>query len=140
MEKPQFSIPELSKADLIKEWIRRADEDYGAAKLIQGQVPEYLYTVYYHCQQACEKYIRAYLVSKEIEFPENTQLSGLINKASKLTQIPSELFTEAEEIDYLVVKFRYPLDLLSNTEIDFANLLAMVAHFREYFVSNIQID
>lgn len=137
METTNFQIPELSKADKVKDWIRRADEDFGAAKLIQGHVPEYQYTVCFHCQQAADKYIRAFLTYHDAEVTDNVQLAFLLDKASKLCQLPKELYQDAEEMDYLVIKFRYPLDLLSSMELDFENLMKMVTHFREFFVKQI---
>ncbi len=46
--------------DLIEQWIIKGDHDLGTAKVTYLHIPEYLDTVTFHCQQAVEKYLKAY--------------------------------------------------------------------------------
>lgn len=46
----------------IKQWIVKGDHDLGTAKVTYLHIPEYLDTVTFHCQQAVEKYLKAYLL------------------------------------------------------------------------------
>ena len=46
--------------DEIKQWIIKGDHDLGTAKITFLHIPEYLDTVTFHCQQAVEKYLKAF--------------------------------------------------------------------------------
>jgi len=50
------------KVEEIKQWIIKGDHDLGTAKITYLNIPEYLDTVTFHCQQAVEKYLKAYLI------------------------------------------------------------------------------
>jgi len=49
------------KHSLIKEWLRKAEHDMGMADLAINNKPEYTDSICFHCQQAAEKYLKAYL-------------------------------------------------------------------------------
>ena len=46
--------------DDIKDWIEKADHDLGSAKVIYLHLPDYIDTIAFHCQQAVEKYLKAF--------------------------------------------------------------------------------
>jgi len=50
------------QAEEIKQWIIKGDHDLGTAQITYLYIPEYLDTVIFHCQQAVEKYLKAYLI------------------------------------------------------------------------------
>ena len=56
------------KPDQIKQWIIKGDHDLGTAKVIYLNIPEYLDTITFHCQQAVKKYLKAYLIFQSTEF------------------------------------------------------------------------
>ena len=55
-------------------WIEKADRDLGTAQLIHAYLPDYLDTIAFHCQQAVEKYLKAYLYFLEIPFKNHILL------------------------------------------------------------------
>jgi len=54
---------------LLREWFRLADQDLAYAKhgLLMHPLP--LEAICFHCQQAAEKYLKAYLVSAGVTEP-----------------------------------------------------------------------
>lgn len=51
------------KSDYINNWLFRANEDLNVAhELIEAGVEKYTSTICFHAQQACEKFLKAYLV------------------------------------------------------------------------------
>ena len=58
-----------NKSDIIP-WITKADHDLGTAVLTFLHIPDYKDTVTFHCQQAVEKYLKAYLIFLDIEFSD----------------------------------------------------------------------
>ena len=54
--------------ELTKQWIVKGDHDLGTAKITYLHIPEYIDTVIFHCQQAVEKYLKAYLIYNSVSF------------------------------------------------------------------------
>ena len=62
--------PEQVKRDFVQQWLSKADKDLQAAGvLLRAQLDDYE-SVGFHAQQAAEKYIKAFLVRHQIEFPK----------------------------------------------------------------------
>jgi HEPN domain-containing protein len=62
----------------IEQWIIKGDHDFGTAKITYLHIPEYLDTVTFHCQQAAEKYLKAYLIHISIDFKYTHDLVYLL--------------------------------------------------------------
>lgn len=48
--------------ELVSNWLRKASHDLAAARLLGASHPPILDVAAYHCQQAAEKALKAYLV------------------------------------------------------------------------------
>ncbi len=92
----------------VKEWLRHADDDLRLARIafkLKSAVPYKL--VAYHAQQCAEKYIKAYLVFKKIDFPFSHNISALL----EMVPSPAEWVREikgAEELSAYAITTRYP--------------------------------
>ena len=53
------------------QWFHKADEDYDAAKILNGATKKHTEIICYLCSQAAEKYLKGYLIYKEHKI-ENT--------------------------------------------------------------------
>lgn len=98
-----------TKADLINNWILKADKDLTSAEheLTFGEdaVTE---AICFHSQQAAEKYLKAYLVFLEISFTKTHEIGELITKCELKD---NEIGALKEEVDILTdyaVTVRYP--------------------------------
>jgi HEPN domain-containing protein len=110
----------------IKQWIIKGDHDLGTAKITYLHIPEYLDTVTFHCQQAVEKYFKAYLVFLSVPFKLSHDLIYLIDLIS-IKDIDSESFYDpVSEMQGYAVELRYPNETiyLSNEKVEKALLLA----------------
>ncbi|MDP3105709.1 MAG: HEPN domain-containing protein [Candidatus Methanoperedens sp.] len=69
--------------DLVLQWIKIADRDLIAAE--QGLKANIIISegICFHCQQAVEKYLKAFLVKYQIEFPKTHSIMTLINLCSE---------------------------------------------------------
>ena len=54
---------------LVAEWLRFADMDLDTAQVLLHHRPQHLEIICYHCQQAAEKHLKAYLVARGVEQP-----------------------------------------------------------------------
>ena len=53
------------EANVVGEWIEKAERDLASALRLLDGTPPYLDTAVYHCQQAGEKALKAFLVARE---------------------------------------------------------------------------
>lgn len=79
----------------IGQWIIKGDHDLGTAKITYLYIPEYLDTVTFHCQQAVEKYLKAYLIFLSTPFKFTHDLVYLLDL---ITQIDSEFYDYYETV------------------------------------------
>src|SRR5579871_1151495 len=70
--------PDEVRRELYEKWLRRAEEDLAVAdQLVLDGVP-YFGSIGFHAQQAAEKFLKAFLVWHQIEFPKTHDLSKLL--------------------------------------------------------------
>ncbi len=94
--------------ELVKEWIHKADHDLGMAKLALENKPEFTDSICFHCQQAVEKYLKAYLVWLNIRFQKKHSLSYLLDLISEHEKVSDVIYEESEKIEDYAVEIRYP--------------------------------
>ena len=70
----------------IKQWILKADHDFVSAERLLDGDPPLRDTAVYHCQQAAEKILKAYLTLRDAPFQKVHTLSVLIDQCEKLDQ------------------------------------------------------
>jgi HEPN domain-containing protein len=119
----------------VQQWIGKADED----RLVVHQLLEAdsiaRGTMGFHCQQATEKYLKAYLIFNGIE-PERTHnLEFLLQRCAAID-------TSFSEIDLLNltdygIEVRYPGDFLEPSFIEINELMLIVNQIREKVMSRI---
>jgi HEPN domain-containing protein len=69
---------------LLREWIEKADADLEVARRLATDAADNLRIreiVGFHCQQAAEKYLKALLTRRQIEFPKTHDLQTLLQVA-----------------------------------------------------------
>lgn len=98
------------KIDLVKLWIRKAENDLiNAQNSINIKPNPPLDTVCFHAQQCAEKYIKAFLVYYEIEFEKIHDLEELAGLASKVDKSFLEILDMCGRLTDYAVDIRYPL-------------------------------
>jgi HEPN domain-containing protein len=103
--------PEERKRELVSQWLTKADRDFVAAQILLQSDPFVLAIVGFLAQQAAEKYLKAYLVWKQIEFPKTHNIGALLVLISKANEeLAAELMPARILSDY-AVESRYPGDL-----------------------------
>ncbi|MGA2296189.1 MAG: HEPN domain-containing protein [FCB group bacterium] len=97
--------------EIVQKWLIKAGNDFKTAE--QGFKAEEIITdtICFHCQQAVEKYLKAYLVSKNISPEKIHKIELLLEQCIKID--PS--FEELNGIEILTeyaVELRYPDDFI----------------------------
>ena len=95
-----------TRADLVQGLLRKAESDLTNAGICldAGQA---LDTACFHAQQAAEKYIKAYLTAREIDFPFIHNLEKLIELCTQRDPSFASLKTAAQELTPYAVELRY---------------------------------
>lgn len=95
---------------LVEQWIKIAERDLLTAK--QGLEADEVITdtICFHCQQAAEKYLKAFLVKKQIEFTKTHNIMSLLNLCSSDDNSFKEELSEADNLTDYAVEIRYPDD------------------------------
>ena len=99
-----------TKRELIDSWIDKAEKDLLSAKHELSFPDAVTETVCFHCQQAVEKYLKAYLVFLGISFTKTHEIGELVTKCEDKDNEISVLKEEADELTDYAVVVRYPDD------------------------------
>jgi len=69
--------------ELAQQWIEKVKIDFDVATYLNSKDSKFFETVAFHCQQAAEKFLKAYLVSYQIEFPKTHDIEKLLELVSE---------------------------------------------------------
>ena len=93
-----------------EEWMQLADKDLRAAEIILKNEHRLTNIVAFHCQQAIEKYLKAFLIEKDIPLMKThdlIKLNGMINEVKDLNIDEKKLII----INEVYIESRYPGEL-----------------------------
>ena len=112
--------------DEVQQWVIKGDHDLGTAKITYLHIPEYLDTVTFHCQQAVEKYIKAYLIFSNITFKFSHDLIYLLDLITLKDSDFENFYDVVSELQGYAVEIRYPNETiyLSNEKVEEAIIIA----------------
>lgn len=128
-------MKEFSK--LVKLWIEKADHDLITAQLIFQHIPEYYDTIGFHCQQAVEKYLKAYLIYLELDFKPKHQLSYLLDLISQKEKIEEDIYDKSEKLEQFAVELRYPDIIIKPTKNEISELINITEQIVIYIKNKI---
>lgn len=102
----------MDKTELINEWITKAENDLLNVEnnLNSKSIP--LDTVCYHCQQAAEKYLKAYCVMLDVVFDKSHNLLYLLDIINQKDNsiINDDMYMKCEKINDFSTQTRYPIE------------------------------
>lgn len=110
----------------IKRWINKGDHDLGTAIITYQHIPEYVDTITFHCQQAIEKYLKAYLIFHSTTFKFSHDLVYLLDIIVQKDPEMDTYYDELSKLQGYAVEIRYPNEIifLSKEVVEKAILLA----------------
>ena len=92
----------------IRRWLEKADHDRRAAKALLAQTPPITDAAAFHCQQAVEKLLKAYLSSRGAELEQTHDLRVLANICAEHNAAFETLRDSVAPLTAFAVRFRYP--------------------------------
>lgn len=95
--------------ELVQQWLSKAEDDLGAAELLLSE-GRYLNLAGFHAQQAAEKFLKAFLVEHQIEFPKTHNIAELLDLVGRRNQSLAESLRNAADLTPYGAEIRYPGD------------------------------
>ncbi len=92
--------------DVARGWLLKSDSDLANAELCLA-AGKALDTACFHCQQAAEKSLKAYLIAMKVEFPFVHDLKRLLGYCSRIDPQFDTLGTAALRLTPFAVATRY---------------------------------
>jgi len=111
--------------DLAKVWLAKAHSDLATARLLITGGERYLDTGSYHCQQAAEKAIKAWLTANEVIFTKTHSLEILLRLCFPSAPGLQGFLRHAEELTPFATEFRYPGDVFEPSADEARNALLL---------------
>jgi len=128
-----------TKRDLINNWLKKANRDLLSAEHELTFADAVTETVCFHCQQAVEKYLKAYLVFLNISFTKTHEIGELITKCEEKDR---EIFCYKEEADKLTdyaIGVRYPEEYSEPTLEEAKEALEIAKRIKKFILEKIKI-
>lgn len=123
----------------IKQWLIKGDHELGTAKITFLHIPEYLDTVTFHCQQAVEKYLKAYLIFHATPFKYTHDLVYLLDIISQIDADFDAFYDTVSELQGYAVEIRYPNETIFLSKEKIENALMIAKSVRDIVVAKMDI-
>jgi HEPN domain-containing protein len=130
--------PEEIKAELVKQWLAKAEEDLGVAEHLIVQNTPYFGAVGFHTQQATEKFLKAILVWHQIEFPKTHDLAELLDLVADADPVLAATLRNVVILSIYAVEARYPGDSPEITSSDAQTALSLANQARKHVLERLR--
>jgi len=94
----------------VRHWVEKAENDFRNAEYVLNMPENCPFdTVSYHCQQCAEKYLKALLIYRNVDFPRTHDLVVLFNLLQKNGSLNVRV-QDVQPLNRYSVESRYPGD------------------------------
>jgi len=98
----------VAKSEDTREWLRKAENDLKGADQLFGASPPLLDLTLFHCQQAAEKALKAFLAWHDVPFAKTHDIKDLGVACLALDANLTDNVARASSLTDYAWKFRYP--------------------------------
>jgi len=124
--------------DLVDKWIKKAENDLVTAERQLSFEDPIAQTACFHCQQAAEKYLKAFLVHHQIYFTKTHKIMELLDLCATVDpSFPDEL-QDADNLTDYAVEIRYPDVWLEPTREDAKEAFDTAKKVREFVLEKLK--
>ncbi|MDI6591715.1 MAG: HEPN domain-containing protein [Patescibacteria group bacterium] len=121
---------------LTKEWLIKAQNDLRAAEILYKEKGP-SDTLCFHCHQAVEKYLKAYLVFKNIYFEKIHRLWELAKLCSKENKEFLNFEEELKTLDAYYIESRYPPEIKAYSRQECKKVLDIAEKLAQFILNKI---
>jgi len=128
------------KLNEIRSWLAKPRQDLDASAWLL-ESPQGLYgAVGFHCQQAAEKYLKAYLTWQEQVFEKTHSLVALVGMCLQFSADFDDLRRAATTLTPFAVITRYPGDLLDISAGEAREALELARQVQDFIMARLPIE
>lgn len=102
--------------DFIKQWLIKANEDLLVVERLVDYEIVATSSACFHCQQAVEKFLKAYLISNDVEIKRTHNIEYLLSECSDIDKDFADI--DPKELSDFGVDIRYPGDMYTPDELE----------------------
>lgn len=122
------------KLDEVRSWLAKARQDLDASVWLLESPQGLFGAVGFHCQQAAEKYLKAYLTWYEQVFEKTHSLVALVGICLQFSADFDDLRTAATTLTPFAVITRYPGDLPDISAQEAREALELARQIRDFIL------
>jgi HEPN domain-containing protein len=121
----------------LLQWIGKAEEDLLVVQqLMLSEIP-IKGAIAYHCQQAAEKFLKAFMLYHKLEIPKTHNIEFLLEKCLKIDERFS--FVDPGNLTDYGVEVRYPGDFLEPSLKELETMISVVKDIRELALGKLKL-
>ena len=122
---------------LVAEWLELGRQDLASAEFLLSMRPMPLEVIGFHCQQAVEKHLKAFLVQQGIEPDRTHDLLFLLQSCLSIDPSLEDLKETCAKLTDFAVRSRYPLRRKLD-EVDIGDCVAAASTAVEHIRSRLR--
>ena len=126
-------------AEEVKNWIDKAEHDLGTAIITYKHIPEYFDTITFHCQQAVEKYLKAFLIFHSMNFRYTHDSVYLLDLIDEKYEGFKKFYDVIAELQGYAVEVRYPNETIFLSDEKVKNSISTAKLIREIVLEKVDI-
>lgn len=100
----------MADSRLVDEWLEKAEEDYAFAASVLNDSAFYA-QICFHFHQAAEKFLKAFIVARDLEFRKIHDLLVLLNLCSRVEPELQAVRQHCKFLNRYYIDTRYPVHL-----------------------------
>lgn len=125
---------------LITGWLAKAEDDLRVARLLIAEENRLNAAGAYHCQQAAEKALKAWLTARNVVFPKTHDLETLLHLSRPGEAGFAAYAEQARALTPLATEYRYPGDLFEPTSAQARESLRQATEIVDYTAKLIRLE
>lgn len=123
----------------IKKWIKKAESDLKTAKILYDSKEVVTESICFHCQQAAEKYLKAFLVFHKKEFRRTHIIAELLKLCIDLDSDFNKLKEiNIQNLSIYAVEVRYPDDFYIPTIEEAKESIDLVEKTKDFILDKLR--
>lgn len=103
----------MAEPRLVDEWLKKAEEDYQFAASVL-ETSAFYAQICFHFHQAAEKYLKALIVARDLEFQKIHDLLVLLKLCSTVEPFFREIKDDCKFLNRFYIDTRYPVHWPTN--------------------------
>ncbi|RLF03890.1 MAG: DNA-binding protein [Thermoprotei archaeon] len=126
----------MLKDNLTKEWIIKSQNDLKSAEILYKEDGP-TDSLCFHCHQAMEKILKAFLVFNKKEFPKTHDLVHLLNLCKKIDGSFKTMEDEASFLNRFYIEVRYPPEIAVYSKEECREAIEYTQELTQFIVNKI---